>query len=419
SVVDSEDPATRQNVSAQLLAALVGRNSAERGRAGQAFLNHGFFNEAVMQLRSADSPTERAAAARKLGAVCDQKGTTHLIASLEDGAPEVRRAAVESLGQLGDPAAIPALNELLLRETSRQLPSAVIRHAINSIAVYEVKHPSASESAPVEQSTSQVNEPQKPELPVKTETPRPVATREIFAEYLTSFESRSPASSSGSSTLPVPSSNSFDVAEEQLRLEEEALRRAADALERKRSEAESARKKAEDEARLKAEREMQIRMEIEARLRAEDEVRRRIAEEAARQKAEEEARVRAEMEGRQRAEEEAQQRAEEETKFRLEAETLRKAAEELARKRSEAEAARKRAEAEAVRQARLRAEEEARFRAAEEVRQQVEADMRRRSEEEARRQAQAAAEARTAEEARMRAEVEAFIRAEQETKRKA
>src|SRR5258705_4381416 len=81
SVVDSEDPATRQYVSAQLLAALVGRNSAEQGRARQAFVNHGFFNEAVMQLRSADSPAERAAAARKLGTVCDQNATTHLIAS--------------------------------------------------------------------------------------------------------------------------------------------------------------------------------------------------------------------------------------------------------------------------------------------------------------------------------------------------
>ena len=421
SVIDSRDPVTRQNVSTYLLTAVAGRNSAEQTRARQAFMNHGFFNDAVSQLRGADSPAERAGAARKLGAVCDQKGTPHLIGSLEDGAPEVRRAAVESLGQLGDPGALPALNELLLRETSRQLPPAVIRHAINSIAVNEVKHPSASEPAGAEQSAFHPNEPEKAEQ--KTETPR--AKREIFAEYLSSFESRSPAASSNISA-PV-TSNSFDAAEEQLRREEEALRRAADALERKRSEAEAGRKKAEEEARLKAESEMQVRMEIEARLRAEDELRRRLAEEAARQKAEEEARVRAELEGRQRAEEEAVQRAEEEARFRLEAESLRKAAEELARKRSEAEAARKRAEAEAAERARLRAEEEAKVRAAEEARREAEADMRRRvedeirrrAEDEARRQAEAAALARATEEARMRAEVEAFIRAEQEMKRKA
>ena len=52
SVVDSKDPATRQNVAAQLLAALGGRNSAQQNRARQAFLKHGFFNDATMQLRS-------------------------------------------------------------------------------------------------------------------------------------------------------------------------------------------------------------------------------------------------------------------------------------------------------------------------------------------------------------------------------
>src|SRR4029077_14078886 len=130
-----------------------------------------------------------------------------------------------------------ALNELLLRETNRQLPSAVIRHAINSIAVHEVKHPSVSESAPAGESLS-VNEEAKAEQ-IRNETSRP--KREIFAEYLSSFESRSPADSSSSSTT----NNLLDAAEEQLRREEEALRRAADALERKRGEAEAARKLAE------------------------------------------------------------------------------------------------------------------------------------------------------------------------------
>ena len=149
SVIDAKDPVARQNISVQLLAAIAAEDSAQRDRAKQAFVNHGFFNEATSDLRSADSPAERAAAARKLGIVGKREATTHLVASLEDGAPEVRKASVESLAQIGDPSAIAPLNALLLREKSRQLPAGVIRDAINSIAVNE-KRPAASASAVVE-----------------------------------------------------------------------------------------------------------------------------------------------------------------------------------------------------------------------------------------------------------------------------
>ena len=376
-------------------------------------------NEISSDLRTADSPSERAEAARKLGIANNREAVAHLVASLEDGAPEVRKAAVESLAQIGDPSAIVALNELLLREKSRQLPAAVIRDAINSIAVKE-KRPTASGSPAVEMPVSETRAreiavPQVPE-PVKTEKPAVPGKREIFTEYLNSFVERSslntPLSSTATSVpappVSAPTSSNLDFGEAELRHEEEALRKAADALEQRRIAAEAARRNAEAEARLKAESEAQVRLEVEARLRAEEEVRQRMAEEAARQKADEEARVKAELEVRQRAAEEAQKRAEEEARFRLEAETLRKAAEELARKRAEAEAIRKQAEAEAaerarVEAARLQAEEEARVRALEE----------------ARREAEAAALARAAEDARLRAEVEAYIRAEQEAKRKA
>ncbi len=136
SVIDAKDAATRQVISAQLLAALAGRDSEQQDNARRGFMIHGYFDDAVQQLRTADSPAERAGAARKLGVVGDSSATVHLIESLHDGAPEVRRAAAESLGQIGDPSAVAPLNELLLRETSRQLPAAVIRHAMIHAAVH-------------------------------------------------------------------------------------------------------------------------------------------------------------------------------------------------------------------------------------------------------------------------------------------
>ncbi len=102
-------------------------------------MNHGYFDDAIAQLRDGDSPAERAGAARKLGVACDPEAVSHLVTALSDGAPEVRRASTEALGQIGDASALAPLNELLLTETSRQLPQAVIRHAINSISITQGK----------------------------------------------------------------------------------------------------------------------------------------------------------------------------------------------------------------------------------------------------------------------------------------
>ncbi len=98
---------SRQAVAAQLIAILGGRNYDQHHAARRAFMDHGHFDDVTTQLRTADSPGERAAAARKLGVIRDPAGTSHLIEALTDTAPEVRRAATESLGQLGDPVRSP------------------------------------------------------------------------------------------------------------------------------------------------------------------------------------------------------------------------------------------------------------------------------------------------------------------------
>jgi hypothetical protein len=134
SLIGSNDRETRQLVGAELLSALVGRNLQRRDRARAAFMNHGYFDDATRDLRIADAPVERAAAARRLSFVHDREATPHLIAALNDSAPEVRRTAVEALMDLRDPAAIGPLNSLMQTETDRKVPRTLIKHAIDACA---------------------------------------------------------------------------------------------------------------------------------------------------------------------------------------------------------------------------------------------------------------------------------------------
>lgn len=133
-LIGSDDRETRQLVGAELLSALVGRNLQRRDRARAAFMNHGYFDDATRDLRIADAPVERAAAARRLSFVHDREATPHLIAALDDSAPEVRRTAVEALMDLRDPAAIGPLNSLMQTETDRKVPRTLIKHAIDACA---------------------------------------------------------------------------------------------------------------------------------------------------------------------------------------------------------------------------------------------------------------------------------------------
>jgi HEAT repeat protein len=131
-VVGSRDAMARQMVAAELLAALASRNAQRRARAGAAFIAHGYFDETARDLREADAPAERSAAARSLAILGDRKATPLLVAALADPVPDVRRAAVEALGSLRDPSAVGPLEALLEREKNERnrIPPRVIRTAV-------------------------------------------------------------------------------------------------------------------------------------------------------------------------------------------------------------------------------------------------------------------------------------------------
>ncbi len=163
SIIASDDRYTRQLVGAELLSALVGRNLQRRERARAAFMNHGYFDDATRDLRIAESPNERAAAARRLSFVHDREATPHLIAALEDPSPDVRRASVEALMDLRDPAAIAPLNSLMQTETDRRVPRSLLKHAVEACAT------SGSEPAAAGDLRPQVSD-------LKSSLPEPAST---------------------------------------------------------------------------------------------------------------------------------------------------------------------------------------------------------------------------------------------------
>src|SRR5262245_11494742 len=318
-VINARDPLSRRVVLASLLTVLAGRNREQRGRARKAFLAHGFLEETARDLQTADSAPERAAAARKLGVVADFSATPHLASGLHDTAPEVRRACVESLGQIGDGAGISPLTDLLACETNRLVPEAAIRHAINSITVAEAKRASMAD---------------KPALKIVDEAPSglSVPNNEIKAAKPTEPIPAVPSVPTPAPSSPSSSQNSMRAQESRLHQGEHALRQAAETLARKRLEAEAARQKAEEETR-----QTKMRVEEEWRRRAEDE---------AHKSSEPKLKARLEEDGLLKMAEESPLKAapknvEPEADFRVEAELLRRAAEELSRKRAEAITARK------------------------------------------------------------------------------
>jgi hypothetical protein len=146
-IIGSADRDTRLLVGAELSSALVGRNLQRRERARAAFMKHGYFDDATRDLRTAESANERAAAARRLSFVQDREATPHLIGGLDDPSPDVRRASIEALMDLRDPAAIAPLNSLMQTETDRKVPRGLIKQAVEACAIGDAPEPPAPAAA--------------------------------------------------------------------------------------------------------------------------------------------------------------------------------------------------------------------------------------------------------------------------------
>jgi hypothetical protein len=423
-IIAASDVGTRGLVATGLLAALASRTNPERQeRAREAFIKHDYFDEATRTLRTAEAPAERAAAARSLGFVKDKSATMHLVVALEDDAPEVRQAAVESLAELRDPAAVEPLKSLLKRERDRKVSRSLIKRAIAASAAAVTVAESSAAVAEAETETLEAPAVAVEEQPASALAD--VSTAESVPDIVTA--TAAPPLVTEETETEAEEAARREAEEERIRVEAERERQAeeearlaaeAQAEEERRQAEEAARLQAEEEARAHAAEAERLRLEEEARLEAEAEAQRLAAEEEARQRAEEAARLKAQQE----AEESERQRVEEEARRQAAAEAQRKAeeearlqAEELERRQAEEAAARQRAEQEERERVAAQERREAEAVAAR-LQLEQEAARKRAEEEEARRQAEAQA-LRLEEEARVQAEAEARERRAQEEAR--
>jgi hypothetical protein len=390
-----------------------GQHSKERERARKLFLDHGYFDEVVQDLRTANSPAERAAAARALGLVGSQRGTAHLVAAMFDDYPEVRSAAEEALSKMGDPTlANVKVDAVLNTETERINEAESPRFKVAQQGWEDERAPwevviASVKSDIAQQGGQDARAPGEMENPVQQTVADPTTASDLIATNLTTTNS-------------IPTTD-----EEQLLLKEHRIKESAEQLVRELVETAAARNQSEQEIQLRIEREARLRAEAAARRSEEEELRKRADEEAELRRTQEREVVTAEQVARVKAETEAERLAEEETSLRLQAVDLRLAAAELARQRVSGETACREA-AEAERQAeatrardeaqlqhdtelaRLRSEEEAMRTKADEIvlrRAELEA-AREKADAEAERLVEALARMQAAEEARAQAEAE-------------
>lgn len=338
-IADVVDKATRKAVAAELLAAMsrgVARDARkdddqapeqlaqEQKRSRQLFMELGYFDEAVQDLRAGNSAAERAAAARALGLVGSQRATVDLVAAMFDDDEEVRNAAGEALAQVENLTVIttPATEIFLIEpaEMGASEPADSGATDFNSFGNAPTAEDAPSEIRSVPASLDSV-----PAFPSSE-------LRQLPVEEVTepSIEIDKPV-----------------AMEEQLLLEEHSARETIDKYERQLVTSAALRQKAENEARWRNEREARIALEAEARRVEEEQQRQRVEADATRRRANEAESFATESSARQQAEAEVHRLIEEEARLRVETANLRRTAEELSRQRWQLETAR-REEAEAA-----------------------------------------------------------------------
>jgi hypothetical protein len=289
----------RQFVSNQLLEAMseTAEDETRKQRAQSLFVDHGYLDEVLHELRSADSAEARATAARTIGLVGSQRGTASLIAALFDESPEVCAAAADSLAKIGDPAVSAGpLNAIIEGPTQRS--ETELTELLESEKLSGVQE-SAVQTSDIAASLEAVE---------------------------TVIDSTGVVGIDDNEEIDVSEDPASLTEEERLFQEHRSLIKQIEALEKQLRAAMALRLEAEKDARVKAEQESRFRAQIAARRHEEEEARKRAEEKVSRRRYEDERKLAIDQLARLHAEEEAQHRVQEEERLRLQTQSLKQSA---------------------------------------------------------------------------------------------
>ncbi|HKO42195.1 MAG TPA: HEAT repeat domain-containing protein [Pyrinomonadaceae bacterium] len=294
--------------------------TSQQESAAQKYLNQASFEDAVETLRAAGSSDERVAAARSIAELGSQRATPHLIAAMFDDDPNVRSAAEEALANIGEPLFEQPTTPKNKAEnlTMMQSPSNASERSDSPQVIQSVDQAQAKDSAQVdEQQQSDGGQTQ-------TVQPAPKSHKLKAVPHKTEV-AIDPAASEE---------------EQQLLLEERAVRQRLGLIVQQLSEKTAARKESENEVHWRLERESKLLADAAMQRANEEEARKKAEEEAARRRKQEAEAIAAEQAARAKADAELERLANAEVRLRNEVAKLSRAADELEQRRRDAETSR-------------------------------------------------------------------------------
>ncbi len=413
--------------------------TAKGSMEGQLSIDQASFEDAVETLRAAGPSAGRVAAARTIASLGSQRGTPHLIAAMFDDDAEVRSAAEEALARMGEPTFQQHTTEIETEKSKMMQPPSSAQHETSvSPPTKDVAPPTVTDTAHAQKKPgTQSSEKQqtKAEGVVHTGSSQPAA-RVVTSipngeAACTEKPAQEPTSPKAHKLKAVASKTEVALdpesteEEQQLLLEERAVRQRLELVLQQLTEKAAARKELENEAHWRLERESKLLTEAAAQRAKEEKARRKAEEEAAQRRKQEAQAIEAEQTARAKADAEAERLATAEVRLRNEIAKLNRSAEELEQRRKDAENARLAAAATARQTEAQRARDEAdrlhkgeleRLRSEQAVLQAAteKAAARRAEVDAARERAEKDAEALAVAQTRMRAAEDARIKAEAE-----
>ena len=302
-----------------------GSETSPQESTAQQSIDQASFEDAVETLRAAGSSDERVAAARSIAELGSQRATPHLIAAMFDDDPMVRSAAEEALANIGEPMFEQHTTPKNKAEnlTMMQSPSNASERSDSPPVTASVDQPQAKDSAQLdEQQQTDGRQEQAVKPSAKSHKLKAVPHRAEAAIDPDASEE-----------------------EQQLLLEERAVRQRLGLIMQQLSEKTAARKESENEVHWRLERESKLLADAATQRANEEEARKKAEEEAARRRKQEAEAIAAEQSARAKADAELERLANAEVRLRNEVAKLNRAADELEQRRRDAENSRLKAAA--------------------------------------------------------------------------